>query len=151
MITDTILNASTYFTIAPRITAALKFLQRPDLATLTLGKHVLDGDKLFALVQEYASKTPEQTFWESHRKYIDVQSIQSGIEAMGWSPMQEMKIKKDYDPAKDLIVWEGAGQLVQFQAGSFAIFFPQDVHMPGLSIDQPRQVRKIVLKVAVEY
>jgi len=74
--------------------------------------------------------------------------MQTGIEAMGWSPIQLMKLKKEYDPEKDIIVWEGKGQLIQVPAGSFVIFMPHDAHLGGLMIDQAQPVRKIVLKVA---
>jgi YhcH/YjgK/YiaL family protein len=150
MINDTLDNAATYFNLSPAIATALKFLQRPDLASLSLGKHVVN-DQIFALVQEYQTRKPEETFWETHRKYIDVQFIQSGIEALGWSPVQKMKLKREYDPEKELIAWEGKEQLmIPLPAGSFVIFFPHDAHMGGLIVDQPKPVRKIVLKVAVQ-
>lgn len=150
MIRDSIQNARTYFKISPRLQAGFEFLLRPDIATVPLGKHELQGDKLFALVQEYQTKRPDETFWETHRKYIDIQCVQKGVEAMNWSPIQHMTMKKDYDAEKDIIVWEGAGQTIHVPAGHFTVFFPHDAHMGGLLIDQPMPVRKIVMKVATE-
>ena len=150
MITDSIKNAPSYFNISPRITAALQFLARPDLAGLPLGKHVIDTDRIFALVQEYPPKPQDQCYWEAHRKYIDVQFIQSGIEAMGWSPIERMTVSKEYNPDKDLLVLQGQGQLIQVPAGTFIIFLPHDAHMPCVAVaGQPQPVRKIVVKVAV--
>ena len=31
--------------------------------------------------------------------------------------------------------------------GSFAVFFPTDVHRPGCVVDQPEAIRKVVVKV----
>ena len=31
--------------------------------------------------------------------------------------------------------------------GLFAVFFPQDAHMPGLAVDQPEPVKKMVIKI----
>ncbi|HVT88621.1 MAG TPA: YhcH/YjgK/YiaL family protein [Tepidisphaeraceae bacterium] len=150
MIADSLENAACYFNINPRITSALKFLQNPSSMTLSLGRHAVEGDAVFALVQEYQTKRPDETFWETHRKYIDVQYIQSGAEAMGWSPIQQMRMKQNYDPAKDIVVWDGEGQILWMPAGNFVIFMPHDAHMGGLVIGQPQLVRKIVMKVAVD-
>ena len=151
MIADTLENAASYLSLSPRIAAALHFLKHPESSDLPLGRHVIDGERIFALVQEYSTKPPEQCFWESHRKYIDVQFIQAGVEAIGFSPIQRMKVNKDYDAEKDLLVWDGSAQTVlTLSAGSFAIFLPHDAHMPCLAAGSPQTVRKIVVKVAVE-
>jgi biofilm protein TabA len=154
MISDTIENAASYRHLSPRIAVALDFLQRPDLGSLEHGKHLIDGDKLFAIIQEYTTKSRADCFWESHRKYTDVQFIQSGIEAIGWSPIQRMKLIKPYDAEKDLQVLEvleGQGQIIELRAGQFAIFMPHDAHMPSLAAASGAQaVRKIVVKVAVD-
>jgi YhcH/YjgK/YiaL family protein len=150
MVFDRIENAATYYKLSPRIDTALRFLQREDLKTLTLGRIELDGDRLFALVQEYQTKRPDETFWETHRKYIDVQYIVSGAEGMGYAPKQSMTLKTDYNPERDIFVWTGQGHQLTLSAGTFVIFHLHDAHMGGLIIDQPRLVRKVVLKLAVE-
>ena len=33
--------------------------------------------------------------------------------------------------------------------GYFAIFFPQDGHMPQLSVDEPMMVKKVVVKIEI--
>lgn len=149
MISDFLENASAYMSLTPRIAAALKFLQTTDLLSLALGKHQLDGDNLFAMVQEYMTKTPDKAFWEAHRRYIDVQYIVSGIEAMGWAPIQQMSVVKEYDHEKEYTMLNGSGQFINMTPGNFVIFFPHDAHMGGIAIAQPSDVRKIVLKVAV--
>jgi YhcH/YjgK/YiaL family protein len=150
MLYDHIENAATYYKLSPRIEAGLRFLQRSDLQTLPVGTMELDGERLFALIQEYPTKRPEETFWETHKKYIDVQYIVSGAEVMRFAPRQSMQLKEEYNPQRDIFVWTGDGQQLVLSAGCFVIFHPHDVHMGGLLIDQPRPIRKIVLKLAVE-
>lgn len=150
MVTDSIENAASYANLGARLSTALGFLSRPDLITFPVGRHAVEGDEIFAMVQEYQTKRPDETFWETHRKYIDVQFVQLGEEVMGWSPIQKMKMKKEYDPEKEIIVWDGTGQRIHVPAGNFVIFMTHDAHMGGLLIDQPRAVRKVVVKVAVE-
>lgn len=150
MICDTLHNASHYFVLSRRIEAALKFLMQPGIERFGIGRHEIEPGNVFALIQEYSTKPREQCFWEAHRRYIDVQFIASGTEAIAWAPIETMRVSKPYDSEKDLAVFEGDGQVVNLSAGSFAIFMPHDVHMPCLSIAQPQPVRKIVVKVAVE-
>lgn len=150
MISDFLENASVYSKLSPRISKALEFLRDSDPLTLTLGKHQIDGENLFAMVQEYMTKTPDKAFWEAHRRYIDVQYMVSGIEAMGWAPTQQMTVVKEYDREKEYTVLQGSGQFINLTPGNFVIFYPHDSHMGGIAIAQPAEVRKIVLKVAVE-
>lgn len=149
MITDILENAPAYFNLSPRIATALQFLVRPDLSALPLGRHPIQADRIFALIQEYSTRPPEQCFWEAHRRYTDVQFLHSGTEAIGWSPIQRMNIAKEYDADKDFAVLEGDGQIIHLQAGSFAILYPHDAHQPCLAAGAPQTVRKIVIKVAI--
>ena len=80
MIVDRLENWSFYAGLPPRIVRALEFLRDTDLAALSLGRHELDGDRLFALVQEYTTKPIEQCKWEAHRRYCDVQFVARGAE-----------------------------------------------------------------------
>ena len=36
------------------------------------------------------------------------------------------------------------------QPGSYAMFFPWDVHIPAIQVDAPAPIRKIVVKVALD-
>jgi YhcH/YjgK/YiaL family protein len=150
MVTDSIEHGSDYLNLSPRIAVALRFLMQPNRTQVPLGRHELDGKRMYATVQEYTTKPPNECFWEAHRKYIDVQFIAAGAEAIGWSPIGRLTVKQEYDPDKDFAVLEGTGQTIQLQTNHFAIFLPHDAHMPSLAIDRPQLVRKIVVKVAVE-
>jgi len=151
MITDKIENAPRYFNLSPRITTALKYLMEPNRMAIPLGRHELDGDRIYALVMEYTSKPPSECYYESHKNYTDVQFIAAGAESIGWAPIQTMRQTKPYEAERDLLVYEGPGQDIRMQHGSFAIFMPHDVHMPCVATDgKPVNVRKIVVKVAVE-
>ena len=149
MIYDTLQNAGSYHSLSPRLALALRFLTSPDASKLDIGKHAVDGDEIFALVQEYRTQPPSERFWETHRRYTDIQFVQSGAERMGFAPAEQMKVIEPYDPAKDFTKLAGDGQFIEVAAGSFTIFFPHDAHMGGVAIAQPQLVRKIVMKVAM--
>ena len=149
MIVDQLENLNFYAGLPPRIVRALEFLRDTDLAALSLGRHELDGDWLFALVQEYATKPLEQCKWEAHRRYCDVQFVARGIERIGVANIDRMQVETPYDAEKDVSFFRGDGDFVTVPAGSFAIFAPPDVHMPCLAAGPLVSVLKIVLKAAV--
>ncbi|EDP8383180.1 DUF386 domain-containing protein, partial [Campylobacter jejuni] len=63
-------------------------------------------DNLFALEQNYITKSRADCFWESHKQYIDIQLHLSGIEQMEFNNINSFKISKPYDAARDLIIYE---------------------------------------------
>lgn len=110
------------------------------------------GGGVFALEQAYRSKQREEGFFESHRTFIDVQVIVEGEEGMEVVDLSRTKEKTAYQPERDLIVHadvDGASWL-RLRAGDVAVFYPADVHLPGLcGAAGPAVVRKTVIKVPV--
>ncbi|MDX1948575.1 MAG: YhcH/YjgK/YiaL family protein [Pirellulaceae bacterium] len=150
MILDVLANSHLYGGL-PRLAAGLAWLQNTDLDGVPLGKTVLDGDRLFALVQEYTPKPATVGKFEAHRRYWDIQYVARGIERMGWNTLARMTVSESHSDERDVAFFHGPGDFFLVPAGSFAIFGPHDVHMPGVALEQPHHsdtlVRKIVLKV----
>ncbi|MBI5096104.1 MAG: YhcH/YjgK/YiaL family protein [Nitrospirae bacterium] len=131
---------------------AIGFLQRPDIHSLANCKIELNGQHLFALVQQYETVRADIPRFEYHQKYIDVQYIVSGEEIIGWVPAGRMAVTEAYDTEKDIcfgIVPKGEITPVYLQAGQLAVLYPEDGHAPKLTAGAPSRVTKIVIKVAV--
>ena len=151
MICDHIRNAGSYAALAPGITQALDWLARTNLDALAEGRHDIDGDRVFALVSDYETRRPEDAFWEAHRQHVDVQYVHRGAELIACGDLADFDAGP-YDEALDLVVARGTPrQRLDMRAGWFAVFFPHDVHMPGLGPAEAGRaassVRKIVVKV----
>lgn len=124
------------------------------LAALAAGQNerVELGDGVFAMEQVYVPKLRSEGFFESHRKYIDVQVIVAGAEVMEVEDITRLAVTMDYDAERDLLKYATlaphAARLVQ-RAGDVALFWPADGHMPSLAVDPaaPGLVRKTVVKV----
>lgn len=149
MIFDLLENHARYDAISPGLAAAFDYLLQTELGSLPLGRMDVQGDLLYALVQEYETRLPEQGKWEAHRRYIDVQYIYSGHERMGFAQIDAMQVG-EYLPEKDFLPMTGEGSTVDMFPGTFVVFFPEDGHKPCLAVSRPEMVRKVVLKVAVE-
>ena len=146
MIIDRLSNSSPFFELPKRLTRALEYLRATDMRSVALGRHDLDGDHLFALVQEYTTRTADQCVWEAHRRYIDVQFVVTGAERMGIASLGQMPEREAYDSARDVAFFEPGSEFVTIRAGMFAIFGPEDVHSPCHMAGQPGVVRKVVIK-----
>ena len=150
MVFDKIKNAKLYFPLGEKIQKALQYLAKTDFSSVEPGKYEIDGENIFALVNEYNTKPLSVGKWEAHRKYIDVQYVASGREKIGISEFEKVIILEEYNEDKDCSIYKGDGNYLLVDEGHFAIFFPTDVHMPGLSINIPKPVKKVVVKVSVD-
>lgn len=137
----------------PRLKRALDYLTQARTQGLADGRYEIDGDQLYALVQSYETVVAdENSKYEAHRKYIDVQFIVEGQEMMGWAALKQMVVNKEYIEEKDVVLGTcpmAAASPVKVDAGEAAIFFPEDAHAPKLAVYVSRPVKKIVVKVAI--
>lgn len=152
MILDTLANAARYESLNSRFAKTFAWLRGFD-GTQELGRHDIDGDDCFALVQTYETKPMEKAKFEAHRKYIDVQFIHSGRETILWAPLASMKEETmAYSEEKEAALWKLVPDVtpLHMSAGHFAILYPEDAHAPCIEWEKPEQVFKVVVKVAVE-
>lgn len=144
--------AVSYFKYKERWDKAFTFLKSNDLSKLEIKRYEIDGDNVFAPVSEYLSKNEEDARYEAHKKYIDIQYVISGVEQMSVAPMSALdSITVPYDPAKEvefMTVKESSHSKATPER--FFIFFPSDIHRPGLKIGENAMVKKIVVKVKVD-
>ncbi|HXW08042.1 MAG TPA: YhcH/YjgK/YiaL family protein [Vicinamibacterales bacterium] len=125
----------------------LTYLRTTDLAGLPVGRHPIEGDRIFALVQDYTTRPPDECVWEAHRRHIDVQYVVRGVERIGWVPLAHAVERRAYDPERDVALFDPGRDYVTVRAGMFAIFTPHDVHSPSVAAGEPAPVRKVVVKV----
>ncbi len=105
----------------------------------------------FALEQTYNSKDREKCFFESHKKYIDVQFILQGEEIIEVDNIKNLSINFEYDENMDLIKYDDSkfSSSIKLKKGDIAIFFTDDAHMPCIKINESKKVIKTVVKVTV--
>jgi biofilm protein TabA len=105
----------------------------------------------FALEQAYRPRLRPEGFFESHRKYIDVQVMVEGEELMEVEDISRLVVSHAYNPERDLIKYGDTdiASVLRMRPGDVAIFFPEDGHMPSLHWRGTGLVRKTVVKVPV--
>jgi biofilm protein TabA len=149
VILDTLANSARYADMHPGFARAFEFLASTDLAAIAPGRHDLDGDNLFVMVNENEGRGEDAARLEVHRRYIDIQYTILGDELIGWVPLVRC-IAPDgaFDEAKDILFLDDRpSTYVAVPPGSFAIFFPHDAHAP---LAGQGFLKKAVVKVAVD-
>ena len=118
---------------------------------LDVCKKIELDEQSFVLEQAYNSKDREECFFESHRKYIDVQFILSGEEIIEVSNTNLLAVSLSYNEELDYIKYEDKKECssIVLKAGDVAIFYPQDAHMPCIKVKESVKVVKAVVKVGV--
>jgi len=126
---------------------AFDYLKTQNLQTLSLGRHDIDGDNVYASVTDNPTKDFDNTAWESHRNYIDLQYVISGKEKIGVASPQTLTIIKPYDASRDAANYSGNGKLYNAIPGTLFLFFPSEAHRPNIADGDKNPDKKIVIKI----
>ena len=148
MIFDTLENAGRYEPLQRDFSKAFQFLQRPDLASLAEGMYEIDGDAVFAIIAKDQGRAKEEAQLEIHNKYIDIQMVLNGVDEMGWKARSTCTGRVDaYDPEDDIQFFADTPTAwLTTTPQHFAIFFPEDAHLPLIAKDI---IHKVIVKIAV--
>ena len=149
MILDIRKNARCYLPLNKGFEKAFEFLMRPDLKELPPGRYEIDDARVYALVMKEDGRRKEDALLETHDRYLDIQLVLAGTDEMGWKPKSSCKQPSaEYDPEADVQLFEDKPDAwVSTGAEAFAIFFPEDAHMPMISSGA---LHKVVVKVAMD-
>ena len=148
MILDRLENSHTYLSLNKGFVQAFEFLKRSDLYELEPGKYEIDKDQVYAIVAKEQGRSKNDAQLETHEKYIDIQFVLTGSEDMGWKSKQLcQQAAGEYSLEKDLLFFKDEpASYFSVEPGTFAIFFPEDAHMPLLSSGQ---IHKVIIKIAI--
>ena len=149
MILDSLKNKAQYSALHPRFQAVFDFIDNNDVASLPCGRHDIDGDNIYVMVQELDLREVSAARLELHRKYIDIQLLLSGPnEVFGWSEKKDcLTAETEFDEQKDIQLFTDIPQcFYSVGEGQFSILFPEDGHAPMLG---EGHVKKCIFKVAL--
>ena len=152
MVFDNVKNCELYYSMHPKFKDAFDFIKKAIKENLDAGKYEIDGKELWASVQEYTSKLENEAKAEAHKNYIDIQYIVSGTEVIEGFDIDKATPKSDYNDVKDVMFYEDLTDVTKgiLNADEYGIFFPNDVHKPGMCLNGTQDtVKKIVVKVKV--
>ena len=148
MIFDSLSNLQTYIFVHPLFHIVSDFINSRNIKDLTNGKINL-SEGIYAVINEYESEDIKNKFIECHKIYIDIHIVIEGEEQIGICNKTNCIVLEEYDKEKDLEKLEGKIDFITLKKNFFAIFYPQDGHVPGLRIEgsNENKIKKVVFKV----
>jgi biofilm protein TabA len=150
MILDRLENSARIAALHPAFPAAFAWLATFDPSTPD-GRVEIDGEGTVAIIQRYRTAPASEKKWETHRIHGDIQVLFAGCERIGYHPRAGLEVKVPYDSTKDAEFYHppASSSLLDFPAGTFAVFFPEDGHQPGVMTHEPADVLKVVVKFRI--
>ena len=140
-----------------------RFPDRPDIkiypASLTKIMTVMLALELCSDVSENVTVNRQRYFGkefdvcapETHKKYLDLQIVVKGSEGFGYAHIdnETLKTKEVYNEEKDVEKYTVKDEFIYvLKDGGFAIVFPEDVHRPGIKIND-QEIEKVVIKIKI--
>ena len=140
-------DAAAYRGIHPRLDRALDLLTDEFLASVGTETRKLDGDALYVTRFDYDTVPFAETFYESHKKYLDIHVMVKGCERVDIANPEGLTL----DESKgDFYGYHGeAEQSVLLRPGDFLVVFPGDAHRLKIAAGRPEPVSKVVFKIQV--
>lgn len=142
--------ASSFAWLPTPLKTAVEHLKTTDFAALPAGNYELQGHDIRVQVVDMLTRPQADTRPEVHRQYVDVQFLVQGAEKIGVAvDTGHNLVFSDQLAERDLLLYTDVDNesALTMTPGSFAVFFPTDVHRPGCVVDQPQAIRKVVIKV----
>ena len=148
MILGTMQTSSRCRTVHPGFPQAFDFLEKCFAEGVEAGRYEIDGDNVYALVMQYTPAEKETPRFETHDRYIDIQCMLKGSEYQWYLPRNELRDAAQYNEEKDFTLYSfsGEGSRLVLNPGDFAVYFPEDGHLPGMMAGSEDCVR-IVVKI----
>lgn len=137
--------------IEGRVNDAVAYLKELTISEQDIGKKQIVDENFYYTIQSYMTKPSNECKLESHRKYVDIQIMISGNEAMDIVDISRLKIHIEYDEEKDIILWKEPKRMarVTLKKGDAIVLYPENAHRGAISVADNEKVLKIVGKVKI--
>ena len=113
-----------------------------------VGRYDVAGDDAYIMVSEYETNPiNEDRRFETHRDYIDIQLLLEGREVIGFAKRDDLEVTDEYRPDYELYGMIEDFDRVVLEKGKFTVIYPPEPHAPGLVLNVPERVKKVVIKV----
>jgi YhcH/YjgK/YiaL family protein len=142
-------DAPAYRGIHPNLDLALKRITPEFLASVGPERVEIKGGDVYATRFTYETVPAEESFFEAHRKYLDIHIMMEGSEGVEIAP-PEVLSEFDRVEVNDFYAYRGEGDYkLILSPGDFLVVFPSDAHRIKMQVGGPRTVSKVVFKVKI--
>ncbi len=151
MIFAKISDKDNYRGISPLLDKALDYLNEDFLKSVGVDSVHMDGDRLYATLNLFDTLPEEDTFFESHKRYLDIHVPLGGVERMDIAHPADLALNLGKsNEAGDFYAYEGEAREKQsmiLKPGTFLVAFPEDAHRVKMQAGEKSAVSKVVFKI----
>ncbi|NLL36282.1 MAG: DUF386 domain-containing protein [Fretibacterium sp.] len=143
-------DAERYYVLGEGVKLALNFVRDNDLVNFAPGRYPVDGDRVFALIQERDSMLRSEAPFENHVQHADLQVTLRGVEYLGYCPIKYLTKKGEYNAETDVQLYEIDEDAILMRSDtgkSFSLFYPEDGHQPYVTLGDPAPLKKVVFRI----
>lgn len=138
-------EALQYRGVHPRLDRALALLTPDFLASVGAERQTLEGEALYVTRFDYRTLPREETFFESHRRYLDIHVMTEGSERVEIASPERLRL---FEHTGDFYGYHGDGeQSLVLKPGQFLVVFPGDAHRLKIKEGETAAVSKVVFKI----
>ena len=142
-------DALAYRGIHPNLDLALEHITEEYLPTIGETRVELKGSDVYATRFTYETVPEEESFFEAHKKYLDIHIMLSGSEGVEIAPPEKLT-EFDRVEANDFYAYRGEGDYkLTLSPGDFLVVFPNDAHRIKMRLEGPETVTKAVFKIRI--
>ena len=144
-------DALAYRGIHPNLDLALEHITPEFLAALRDNQRVeLKGDLVYCTRFTYETIPQEESFFEAHRRYLDIHIMVEGEERVDMNRPEDLKLTGAQE-GNDFYAYQGESwHSTVLKPGEFLVVFPGDAHRIKVQVDGPKTVSKAVFKVCID-
>ena len=131
---------------------AVDFLKSLDPEKALPGRYLIQGNDIFANIECGTGKNENERRFELHYKYVDVQMLLTGYERQDITTASLNSLPVEDRIQKDDIAFYSVSESIHsitMHFGMFVIYFPGELHAPGLFCGDGKY-KKVVVKVAAK-
>ena len=139
-------EAADYRGLHSRLNRALELLNDDFLSSVGTESWYLEDKALYVTRFDYETLPPEETFFEAHRRYLDIHVMLRGSEGVEIAHPEGLE---QFEHKGDFYAYRGAAeQKLILRPGMFLVVFPGDAHRIKMAVDgKPEPVSKVVFKI----
>ena len=150
MVFGNIRDLKDYGYLEAEVLKCFEYAKNHDLLSYEKGSHEIEGDNLFVNIVEYETTTPENRFWEAHKKYLDLHFMLKGPEQIDVNFIDNME-QKEFVDKDDFLPLEGeANSHVVLTEGDFLLCYPKDAHRTAVQVTTPAVIKKAIFKIKIK-
>ncbi len=132
---------------------AINYLLNADIKEEDAGKTFVVDDDFYYIVKSYETKDVSDCKFESHKKYVDIQYMIKGTEAMSLIDVNRVSPTTEYNEEKDIMFFENPKEecaTLTLSGGNYVTFYPSDAHRPSMKAQNKEVILKAIGKVRIK-